>query len=70
MNDVKLPAPLTKGHLCGDCNGTGADAAKTRAAYESRLLSKSSGGYISCWSCNGNGLDPAAYFRPYSNAAN
>lgn len=63
MRDISLPAPLTSGHLCPDCGGTGADAAKTKAAYKSGQLSRSSGGYIRCWACNGNGLDPAAYFR-------
>jgi DnaJ-class molecular chaperone len=51
----RIPAPLTEGHLCKDCKGTGADIAKTR-----RL---SGDGYVMCWSCNGGGLDPAEYFR-------
>lgn len=63
MRDISLPAPLTSGNLCPDCGGTGADAEKTRAAYKSGHLSKSSGGHIRCWTCNGNGLDPAAYFH-------
>ena len=55
--DRHIPAPLTSGHLCPDCRGTGADLARTRQlkSYDS--------GYIRCWSCNGNGLDPAAYFH-------
>lgn len=60
----EIPPPLTSGHLCSDCGGTGADAKKTKA------LRDSSGGYVMCWTCNGNGLDPAAYFKPYSNVAN
>ena len=56
-----LPAPLTSGHLCTGCNGTGADRAKTLAA---RSRGDCDGrAYIRCWTCNGNGLDPAAYFR-------
>ena len=66
MRDINLPKPLTRGRLCPDCGGTGADAAKTRAAYMSGHLSKSGGGYIRCWACNGNGLDPAAYFKSSS----
>ena len=38
-------------HLCPDCQGTGAK--KVHA----------DGSYTRCWTCNGNGLDPAAYFR-------
>lgn len=66
MRDISLPAPLTSGNLCPDCGGTGADAAKTRAAYKTGRLDS---GYISCWACNGNGLDPAAYFKQYSAPA-
>lgn len=66
MRDISLPAPLTSGNLCPDCGGTGADAAKTRAAYKTGRLDS---GYISCWACNGNGLDPSAYFKPYSAPA-
>lgn len=62
MSTDNLPAPLTAGHLCTDCNGTGADAAKTMAARKSGQADSRS--YIRCWTCNGNGLDPAAYFRP------
>lgn len=55
--DPRVPAPLTSGRLCSDCGGTGANIAATiaRPAYES--------GYVLCWTCNGNGLDPAEYFR-------
>ena len=41
MRGINLPKPLTSGHLCPDCGGTGADAEKTRAAYKSGHLSKS-----------------------------
>lgn len=41
---------------CTDCNGTGADAAKTVAARaDGRIDGKA---YIRCWTCNGNGLEP------------
>ncbi len=40
---------------CLDCNGTGADAKKTAARNK---LESSATGYIRCWTCNGNGLDP------------
>lgn len=46
---------------CPDCKGTGADAKKTADARRKGLLD--GGAYIRCWTCNGNGLDPAAYFR-------
>lgn len=67
MSKYRLPAPLTSGHLCPDCGGTGADANKTAAAHKSGALT-GSGSYIRCWSCNGNGLEP--YYpnsdpRPY-----
>ena len=58
---TNLPAALTRGNLCPDCNGTGADRVKTLAARRKGICDRSS--YIQCWSCNGNGLDPAAYFR-------
>lgn len=70
MHHIKLPAPLTSGHLCPDCGGTGADAAKTAAAYRSGRLTKSYGGHVRCWTCNGNGLDPAAYFQPTAPQTN
>lgn len=60
---MPLPAPLTPSnpaHLCPDCKGTGADAAKT-AAMQKREGDRHA--YIRCWSCNGNGLDPTAFFR-------
>lgn len=54
-------------HLCPDCKGTGRDEAKTeaRAAEDAvfRHRVKHHGSYIRCWTCNGNGLDPAEYFR-------
>ena len=55
---MPIPQPLTSGHLCPDCKGTGADFKKTKA----RDKRDGSGGYVMCWTCNGNGLDPAAYF--------
>jgi len=61
MPQFTLPAPLTAGHLCPDCKGTGADAVKTADAYKRGHLY--GGGHIRCHACNGNGLDPAAYFR-------
>ena len=51
---------MTEPIKCPDCNGTGADHAKTAAM---RKREPSASGYIMCWACNGNGLDPAAYFR-------
>lgn len=56
---AKLPAPLTSGRLCPDCKGTGADIEKTLARPDHES------GHARCWTCQGNGLDPAAYFRPY-----
>lgn len=50
-----VPAPLTSGHLCPSCKGTGADIERTKAMRGN--------GYIMCRNCNGNGLDPAEYFR-------
>lgn len=47
-------------HYCPECNGTGADQKKTQAM---RKREPSSSGYVSCWNCTGNGLDPVAYFR-------
>lgn len=46
---------------CTDCNGTGADQKKTADARRKGQCDR--GSYISCWTCNGNGLDPAKYFR-------
>ena len=51
-----IPRPLTKGHLCKDCAGTGANIKKTLARPEWES------GYVRCHTCNGNGLDPAKYF--------
>lgn len=48
---------MTEPKLCKACRGTGADAAKTKKA------GCSDGSYVRCWECNGNGLDPAEYFR-------
>lgn len=56
-----LPAALVSGNLCTDCGGTGADRSKTIAARKTGSIDGRS--YIRCWACNGNGLDPAAYFR-------
>lgn len=52
----RIPAPLSRGHLCAACHGTGADIARTQARprWES--------GHVMCSACNGNGLDPAEYF--------
>ena len=51
---------------CVDCNGTGKDTAKTEAHAkrdaEFRHRVKHHGTYVRCWSCNGNGLDPAEFF--------
>lgn len=47
-------------HYCEDCKGTGRDEAKTRALYQKDRYAT---GYIRCWTCNGGGLDPSAYFR-------
>lgn len=62
---MPVPAPLTSGHLCSDCKGTGADIARTleKDRKERRVPKEYRGGYIRCWTCNGNGLDPAEYFR-------
>lgn len=54
---MRIPVPLTSGKLCPFCKGTGVDIARTLAAPASDL------GYIRCSPCNGNGLDPAEYFR-------
>jgi DnaJ-class molecular chaperone len=57
MGIQHIPAPLTEGHLCSACKGTGADIEKTMK------LTSSDSGYVRCWTCNGNGLDSAEYFR-------
>ena len=54
---MRVPTPLTSGKLCLSCKGTGADIARTLAAPAS------DSGYVRCVPCNGNGLDPAEYFR-------
>lgn len=48
-------------HHCPDCRGTGADDKKTKKALKQGRIDR--GSYIRCWTCNGNGLDPATYFR-------
>jgi hypothetical protein len=48
-------------HICRDCNGSGADAVKTTAARKRGDCDGAA--YIRCHACNGNGLDPAAFFR-------
>lgn len=53
----RIPPPLTSGHICPSCKGTGADLKKTLHR------DVSDGSYVRCWDCNGNGLDPAAYFK-------
>lgn len=54
-------------HLCKDCGGSGKDAKKTeakaRSDVEFKYRVKHHGTYVMCWSCNGNGTDPAEYFR-------
>jgi DnaJ-class molecular chaperone len=52
--------PVDSIHKCPDCKGTGADAKKT-AIHRKKEGDKHS--YIRCWTCNGNGLDPSAFFR-------
>lgn len=56
MTARHIPAPLTSGHLCPDCEGTGADRAATLK------IPDWDSGYVMCRACNGNGLDPSAYF--------
>ncbi len=54
-------------HPCPDCRGTGRDEKKTKklaredAEFAHRV--KHHGTYIRCWTCNGNGSDPAENFR-------
>ncbi len=52
---------------CDDCNGTGKDQKKTLALAkndaEFAYRVKHHGSYVMCWSCNGNGLDPAKFFN-------
>ncbi len=54
-------------HYCIGCGGTGRDDRKTaeRAKEDAEFAHrvKHHGTYVSCWTCNGNGLDPAEYFR-------
>ena len=65
--DDNLPPPLRTGNLCSDCNGTGADRDRTLNARRRGQADR--GSYIRCWTCNGNGLDPAAYFQWSLNVA-
>lgn len=44
--------PELNPNRCRACAGTGKDPNKPKVDE----------GYIRCWECNGNGLDPAAYF--------
>lgn len=62
MTATKVPAR----HVCTDCNGTGADAKKTAAARKNGRCDDLS--YVRCWTCNGNGLDPAAFFDWHEGA--
>jgi hypothetical protein len=55
------PANMGGARLCPDCSGTGYDRKKTEEARKRGHCDPKS--YMSCWSCNGNGLDPAAYFK-------
>jgi hypothetical protein len=52
---------------CSDCGGSGRDDAKTNAKAqedaEFRHRVKHHGTYVRCWTCNGNGNDPAEDFR-------
>lgn len=48
-------------YTCTDCKGTGADPKKTADALRKGRIDR--GSYIQCWTCNGNGLDPAKFFR-------
>ena len=52
---------------CLDCNGTGRDENKTKIMAkkdaEFRYSVKHHGSYVRCWTCNGNGFDPAEYFN-------
>jgi hypothetical protein len=57
---MTMPAPVESKHKCPKCGGTGADLEKTAAKYRRE---SSSTGYIRCWNCSGNGLDPMAFFR-------
>lgn len=50
-----------KDYNCDDCKGTGADPKKTADALRKHQIDR--GSYICCWTCNGNGLDPAKFFR-------
>ncbi len=58
---MPIPKPLTKGHLCEDCKGTGADIERT-LVYDAKQPGDEPG-YIVCVTCQGRGLDPAEYFN-------
>ena len=45
---------------CPDCKGTGRDEKKTEAMLRGRIIDP--GSYVRCWTCHGNGSDPASYF--------
>lgn len=45
---------------CEDCSGTGRDEAKTIVMRKRECDHIP---YVRCWTCNGNGLDPAKFFR-------
>jgi hypothetical protein len=51
---------------CEACGGTGRDDRKTAAQAkqdaEFKHRVKHHGSYVRCHACNGNGLDPAAFF--------
>lgn len=42
---------------CNHCNGTGVDA-KKQGKYRKTVDFEMEGGYIQCWHCHGNGLEP------------
>jgi DnaJ-class molecular chaperone len=50
-----MEIPINQDRVCSVCNGTGIDAIKTKAYHKT---SSDKGGYIRCWNCNGNGLNP------------
>lgn len=54
-------------HRCEACGGSGQDKKKTAELAKRdamfRHQVKHHGSYVSCWTCNGNGSDPAEYFR-------
>jgi DnaJ-class molecular chaperone len=64
VTERHIPRPLKEGKLCTECNGTGADIKATLKMPEWEV------GHVMCRACNGNGLDPAEYFRFGGNDAN